>query len=167
MDNLNIPLVVGVAFAGGLIGLYFYGNFLKKKGDANNPIPDIIKVAGKDLGDLAKNMKDKGFKNKVDFEFKTTFTYEDLATWINEADLKDATDNEDVYGCLLVRTMTEINKFNINIDTLTEEQKNNLYGALIIDTRNNELLYQRWIVADSIDEDLSETFGENNLIVLK
>lgn len=169
MEDLNIPLIIGAVIVGGLIGLYFYGKSLKKKeksqsGNSNN---GVIKVSGNDLEDLAENMKDMGFKNKVNFEFKTVFTYEDLATWINDADLKDAAEEADIYGCLLVRTASEIKKFNIDIESLSEEQKNKVYGALIVDTRNNKLLYQRWIIADSIDEDLSVAFGDDNLIVLK
>ena len=110
MEDLNIPLVIGAALVGGLIGLYFYGKSLKKNGKPQHSKSNdgVIKVSGADLDDLAENMKDMGFKNKVDFEFKTVFTYEDLATWINDADLKDAAEEADIYGCLLVRTVPEI-----------------------------------------------------------
>lgn len=33
MEDLNIPLVIGAALVGGLIGLYFYGKSLKKTGN--------------------------------------------------------------------------------------------------------------------------------------
>ena len=90
-----------------------------------------------------------------------------MATWINETDLKDATDNVDIYGCLLVRTMNEISKFKIDVDSLTDEQKNKLYGVLVVNTKNNDVIRQKWVVADAIDEDLSEALGNENLIVLK
>ena len=85
-------------------------------------------------------MEKEGFKKKVDFEFTSIFTFESLATWINETDLKDATDNVDIYGCLLVRTMNEISKFKIDVDSLTDEQKNKLYGVLVVNTKNNDVM---------------------------
>lgn len=169
MEDINIPLVIGSAIVGSLIGLYCYGKYLKKKGNINNSRQNngVIKVSGEDIKDLTENMEKEGFKKKVDFEFTSIFTFESLATWINETDLKDATDNVDIYGCLLVRTMNEISKFKIDVDSLTDEQKNKLYGVLVINTQNNDVIRQKWVVADAIDDDLSEALGNENLIVLK
>lgn len=168
MEELKIPLVVVAAIVGGLVGLYLYGKKMKKKGQTSiSPSGGKIKVSGNDWNDLVNKMKEKGFKNKVEFEFLPIFTYENLVTWINEIDLKDAQEDADVYGCLLMRSLKEIDKFNIDIETLTEEQKGNLYGALIVNTKSNEILHQRWIVADSIDDDLSDSFNGNDLIILK
>lgn len=36
MEDINIPLVIGSAIVGSLIGLYCYGKYLKKKGNINN-----------------------------------------------------------------------------------------------------------------------------------
>lgn len=166
MEELNISLVVGAIVVGGLVGLYLYGRRIKK-GNKDNSSEGIIKVSGNDYSDLVDNMKDKGLKNKVTFEFVPLFSYENLAKWINEADIKDAEDNYEVYGCLLVRTIKEVDKFNIDLRELSEEQKNHILGAMIINTQNNEIIHQRWIVADDIDGDLKDSFGDNNVIILK
>lgn len=166
MEELNISLVVGAIVVGGLVGLYLYGRRIKK-GNKDNSSEGVIKVSGNDYSDLVDNMRDKGFKNKVTFEFVPLFSYEKLVKWINEADIKDAEDNYEVYGCLLVRTIKEVDKFNIDLRELSEEQKNHILGAMIINTKNNEIIHQRWIVADDIDGDLKDSFGDNNVIILK
>ena len=63
--------------------------------------------------------------------------------------------------------MNEISKFKIDVDSLTDEQKNKLYGVLVVNTQNNDVIRQKWVVADAIDDDLSEALGNENLIVLK
>ena len=165
MENLHMPIVISTIIIGGLIGLYLYGKRLKKskKNPSSQP---IIKVEGENCNDLV-NKKTKGLKNKVSFDSLNILTYETIVTWINEADLKDAQEELDNYGCALVRSVEEIKKFNIDIDSLKDEQKRKLYGAIIINTKTYEVLKQRWIVADSIDDDLLNIFGENNLVILK
>ena len=143
MEDINIPLVIGTVIVGGLIGLYCYGKYLKKKVGTNSSSQNngVIKVSGEDVKDLTEKMKKEGFKTKVDFEFMQLFTYEYLASWINETDLKEAADNEDVYGCLLVRTMSKISEFKIDVDALNDEQRNNLYGILVVNTLNSAALF--------------------------
>lgn len=166
MEELNISFVVGAIVVGGLVGLYLYGRRIKK-GDKDNSSGEVIKVSGNDYFDLVDNMRDKGLKNKVTFEFFPIFSYENLVKWINEADIKDAEDNYDVYGCLLVRTIKEVDKFNIDLSELSEDQKNHILGIMIINTKNHAIIHQRWIIADDIDNDLKDSLGDNNVIILK
>lgn len=167
MENINIPLVICSTVVGGLVGLYFYGKYLRKNKKLLSDRPSIIKVSGKDPEELEKNMKNKGYKNIVTFEHLNMFTYEDLATWINNSDLGEVSEAEDVYGCLVVRTIDEINKFNIDLSSLSLDDQNHLIGALIVNTNTKEILKQRWIVASDIDEDLSSALGSENSIILK
>ena len=64
MENINIPFVVCSAVVGGLVGLYFYGKYLRKnKQNLLEDNPSIIKVSGKDPEELERNMKNKGYKH--------------------------------------------------------------------------------------------------------
>ncbi len=168
MENINIPFVVCSAVVGGLVGLYFYGKYLRKnKQNLLEDNPSIIKVSGKDPEELERNMKNKGYKNIVTFERTNMFTYEDLVTWINDSDLGEVPETDDVFGCLVVRTINEIKKFNLDLSSLSLDDQNHLVGTLIVNTKTNEIIKQRWIVASNIDEDLSSALGEENSIILK
>ena len=153
--------------AGILGGLYIIGKRAQKKG-TNVPVDPKIKVSGNDIDDLEQKLRKRNSpKNKVNFEFAHLFSYEQLVEWINNTDLEDLKENGSNYGCLIVRSSGEIDQFNIDMTSLSEEQKSHLFGAMIVNTENNKIISSRWIVCDSLDQDLLDVFGNDNIKVLK
>lgn len=169
--------------AGVLAGLYIIGKKSRKNHQDDFSSEPKIKVSGKDMKDLERKMRErqtkkerndgdvlpssKTNKNEVHFEFLKSFTYEGLAEWINTIDFKDIDKEAANYGCLIVRSSADIDQFNLDVSKLTVEQQGHIFGAMIVNTDTKKVLAQRWIVCDSIDEDLQNIFGEDNIKMLK
>lgn len=153
--------------AGALVGLYIVGK-LSRRRNANNRIEPKIKVSGKTIEDLERKLEArKNPQNLVEFERLPTFSYESLVEWINGVDIQDIDKEAANYGCMIVRSSSELNQFNLDLSKLTEDQKNHIFGAMIVNTVNKNVQAQRWIICDNLDEDLLNIFGEDNLKLLK
>ena len=159
MENIDTLKLIGATVLGCLFGLYLYGRHLKKT--------DKIKVQGTDVNDLLNKLSKASKKIKVKFEKIQIFSYEQLVKWVNETDLKDATSQGSNYCCLLIRGEEEISNFNIELSDLSKDEKEHMLGVMIIKTSDNSIIKQRWIVANAIDQDLQELFGNNNSIIIK
>lgn len=156
-------LAIGV---GALVGLYIVGKSSKKR-NANNQDEPKIKVSGKTIEDLEQKLEArKSPKNIVKFEFLPTFSYESLVEWINRVDIKDIDKEAANYGCMIVRSSKELEQFNLDLSKLSDTQKDHIFGALIVNTEKQQVLIQRWIIYDSLDEDLLNVFGDDNLKIL-
>lgn len=165
--NINWTYFTIAVIAGILGGLYIVGKRSQKKGTIVSE-SSKIKVSGKDINDLEQKLKKRNPPlNKVPFEFVDLFSYEKLVEWINNSDLKDLNENGSNYGCLIVRSSKEIEQFNLDVSSLSEDQRNHILGAMIVNTENKKIVSSRWIIYDSLDQDLLDVFGDDNLKVLK
>ena len=165
--EVNWIYVTLAIVAGVLAGLYIVGKRTQKK-TKEQITESKIKVSGNDIEDLKNKLKVRqGTKNVVDFECLTKFSYESLVEWINNIDIKDIDKEVANYGCLIVRSSSDLDLFNLDMSKLTTEQQNHILGAIIINTENKKILGQRWIVCDILDNDLLEVFGQDNIKMLK
>ena len=166
MEN-NWVYVTFAIVAGVLAGLYIVGK-LSRSRQGSNSGNSKIKVTGKDFEDLERKLQNiNKKKNVVEFENLPSFSYESLAEWIHSVDLNDIDKETANYGCLIVRSSSELEQFNLDLSKLTDHQKEHIFGALIVNTENKKVFAQRWIICDSLDEDLLGIFGDDNFKILK
>lgn len=163
--SINWIYASAAIIAGTLGGLYIVGKLSQKKQQQEEE--PKIKIKGKDIEDLEQKLRDrKGIKNIVDFEIVPIFTYESLVEWIKGVDIKDIDKEAANYGCMIVRSSKELDQFNLDLTGLTQDQKENIFGALIVNTENNQVIAQRWFVCE-LDDDLLNVFGNDNIKILK
>lgn len=165
--NTEALIATAAIVCGGLVGLYFYGKHIKRRGQSIST--GKIKVQGENMNDLTQKMKDMGLKNKVQFEQVSLLTYEDIVKWINETDLKDIQSDASSYCCLVIRTAKEIQSYGFNLDfsSVPSEQLDNIFGTIVINETSKEIANERWMLCSAIDDDLAELLKEENAIRLK
>lgn len=143
-------------------GLYRLGKNVQS-GSIRIKRPVIVKdVDGDKVLDV---LPDEPHKVKVDFVSTNHLTFEDIAKWIGSVDIPDAdTDN---LVCHLVRYGDELLSYDIDLTDLTEDEIKNIVVAHVMNEKNYKIYSSKWVIADSIDADLSETFGSNESVNLK
>lgn len=143
-------------------GLYRLGKNVQS-GSVKIKRPVIVKdVDGDKVIDV---LSDESQKVKVDFVRTNLLTFEDIAKWIGSVDIPDA--DSDNLVCHLVRYGDELLSYDIDLTDLTEDEIKNIVVAHVMNEKNHKIYSSKWVIADSIDVDLSETFGSNESVNLK
>lgn len=143
-------------------GLYCLGKNVQS-GNIRIKRPVIVKdVDGsKVIGGPTKETK----KVRVDFVKKDLLTFEELAKWIGSVDIPDA--DSDNLVCHLVRYGDELLSYDIDLSNLSEEEIKHIIVAHVMDEKSRKIYSSKWVIADNIDTDLSETFGNDESVNLK
>lgn len=143
-------------------GLYRLGKNVQS-GSVRIKRPVIVKdVDGDKVLDV---LSDKPHKVKVDFVRTNHLTFEDIVKWIGSVDIPDA--DSDNLVCHLVRYGEELLSYDIDLTDLTEDEIKNIVVAHVMNEKKHKIYSSRWVIANSIDADLSETFGSNESVNLK
>lgn len=143
-------------------GLYRLGKNVQS-GSVKIKRPVIVKdVDGDKVLDV---LTDKPSKVKVDFVRTNLLTFEDIAKWIGSVDIPDA--DSDNLVCHLVRYGEELLSYDIDLTDLSEDEIKNIVVAHVMNEKTHKIYSSKWVIADSIDADLSETFGSNDSVNLK
>lgn len=150
-------------------GLYRLGKNVQS-GSVKIKRPVIVKDVDGDkvldvLSDESHKVKNEPQKVKVDFVRTNLLSFEDIAKWIGSVDIPDA--DSDNLVCHLVRYGDELLSYDIDLTDLTEDEIKNIVVAHVMNEKNRKIYSSMWVIADSIDVDLSETFGSNESVNLK
>jgi hypothetical protein len=102
---------------------------------------------------------------KVDFHKCNLLTFEEIAKWIGSVDIPDA-ESENLI-CHLVRYGKELSSYNIDLSELSDDEIKHIVVAHVMDEKSCKIYSSKWYIANSIDTDLSETFGSDESVNLK
>lgn len=143
-------------------GLYRLGKNVQS-GNVKIKRPVIVKdVDGNKVIDA---LTEEPKKVKVVFYKKDLLTFEELARWIGSVDIPDA--DSDNLVCHLVRYGEELLSYDIDLSDLNEDEIKHIIVAHVMDEKSHKIYSSKWIIADEIDSDLSETFGDGESVNLK
>lgn len=143
-------------------GLYRLGKNVQS-GSVKIKRPVIVKNVNSDK--VIDELTDEPKKAKVNFVKSNLLTFEELAQWIGSIDIPDA--NSDNLVCHLVRYGDELLSYDIDLSGLTEEEIKHIIVAHVMDEKTHNIYSSKWVIADNIDSDLSETFGVDESINIK
>lgn len=143
-------------------GLYRLGKNVQS-GNVKIKRPVIVKdVDGDKVIDV---LTEEPKKTKVVFDRKDLLTFEELARWIGSIDIPDA--DSDNLVCHLVRYGEELLSYDIDLSDLNEDEIKHIIVAHVMDEKNHKIYSSKWVIAEEIDSDLSETFGDDESVNLK
>lgn len=143
-------------------GLYRLGKNVQS-GNVKIKRPVIVKdVDGDKVIDV---LTEEPKKTKVVFDRKDLLTFEELARWIGSIDIPDA--DSDNLVCHLVRYGEELLSYDIDLSDLNEDEIKHIIVAHVMDEKNHKIYSSKWLIAEEIDSDLSETFGDGESVNLK
>lgn len=143
-------------------GLYRLGKNVQS-GNVKIKRPVIVKdVDGDKVIDV---LTEEPEKTKVVFDRKDLLTFEELARWIGSIDIPDA--DSDNLVCHLVRYGEELLSYDIDLSDLNEDEIKHIIVAHVMDEKNHKIYSSKWVIAEEIDSDLSETFGDGESVNLK
>lgn len=143
-------------------GLYRLGKNVQS-GNVKIKRPVIVKdVDGDKVIDV---LTEEPKKTKVVFDRKDLLTFEELARWIGSIDIPDA--DSDNLVCHLVRYGEELLSYDIDLSDLNENEIKHIVVAHVMDEKNHKIYSSKWVIAEEIDSDLSETFGDGESVNLK
>jgi hypothetical protein len=69
--------------------------------------------------------------------------------------------------CHLVRYGKELSSYNIDLSELSDDEIKHIVVAHVMDEKSCKIYSSKWYIANSIDTDLSETFGSDESVNLK
>lgn len=141
-------------------GLYRLGKNIQS-GNVKIKRPVIVKDVDKVIDVLTEEPE----KTKVVFDRKDLLTFEELARWIGSIDIPDA--DSDNLVCHLVRYGEELLSYDIDLSDLNEDEIKHIIVAHVMDEKNHKIYSSKWVIAEEIDSDLSETFGDGESVNLK
>lgn len=143
-------------------GLYRLGKNIQS-GNVKIKRPVIVKdVDGDKVIDV---LTEEPEKTKVVFDRKDLLTFEELARWIGSIDIPDA--DSDNLVCHLVRYGEELLSYDIDLSDLNEDEIKHIIVAHVMDEKNHKIYSSKWVIAEEIDSDLSETFSDGESVNLK
>lgn len=143
-------------------GLYRLGKNVQS-GNVKIKRPVIVKdVDGDKVIDV---LTEEPKKTEVVFDRKDLLTFEELARWIGSIDIPDA--DSDNLVCHLVRYGEELLSYDIDLSDLNEDEIKHIIVAHVMDEKNHKIYSSKWVIAEEIDSDLSETFGDGESVNLK
>lgn len=143
-------------------GLYRLGKNVQS-GNVKIKRPVIVKdVDGDKVIDV---LTEDPKKTKVVFDRKDLLTFEELVRWIGSIDIPDA--DSDNLVCHLVRYGEELLSYDIDLSDLNEDEIKHIIVAHVMDEKNHKIYSSKWVIAEEIDSDLSETFGDGESVNLK
>lgn len=143
-------------------GLYRLGKNVQS-GNVKIKRPVIVKdVDGDKVIDV---LTEEPKKTKVVIDRKDLLTFEELARWIGSIDIPDA--DSDNLVCHLVRYGEELLSYDIDLSDLNEDEIKHIIVAHVMDEKNHKIYSSKWLIAEEIDSDLSETFGDGESVNLK
>lgn len=143
-------------------GLYRLGKNVQS-GNVKIKRPVIVKdVDGDKVIDV---LTEDPEKTKVVFDRKDLLTFEELVRWIGSIDIPDA--DSDNLVCHLVRYGEELLSYDIDLSDLNEDEIKHIIVAHVMDEKNHKIYSSKWVIAEEIDSDLSETFGDGESVNLK
>ncbi len=143
-------------------GLYRLGKNVQS-GSVKIKRPVIVKDV--DSERVVDVLSDESQKVKVDFVKFNLLTFEEIAQWIGSIDIPDA--DSDNLVCHLVRYGDELLSYDIDLSGLSEEEIKHIIVAHVMDEKSHKIYSSKWVIADNIDTDLSETFGSGESVNLK
>lgn len=143
-------------------GLYRLGKNVQS-GNVKIKRPVIVKdVDGDKVIDV---LTEDPEKTKVVFDRTDLLTFEELVRWIGSIDIPDA--DSDNLVCHLVRYGEELLSYDIDLSDLNEDEIKHIIVAHVMDEKNHKIYSSKWVIAEEIDSDLSETFGDGESVNLK
>lgn len=143
-------------------GLYRLGRNVQS-GSVKIKRPVIVKDV--DNGKVIDVLTEEPPKVKVDFVKSKLLTFEEIAQWIGAIDIPDA--DSDNLVCHLVRYGDELLSYDIDLSGLSKDEIKHIIVAHVMDEKSHKIYSSKWVIADKIDTDLSETFGSDESVNLK
>lgn len=166
----NWGIITAVAI-GILAGLYIVGKLSRKHPNWNKP-SGVTKIKGDNLDDLtaklsAEHKVSEPKKRQVLFNSIDCLSYENIAEWVNSVDMSNLDVERGNFRCVLYRPIDKFDNLQIDISTLSNEQKSKLVGAIVVNIDNDFIVADKWFIAQSLADDVLKLFGDQNTVVLK
>lgn len=166
----NLGTFVAIAL-GVLVGLYIVGKLSRKHPDWCKP-NKVTKVKGENMDDLmsklsAKQKVQEPAARRVTFNNIEFLSYENIAEWVNSVDMSNLDVERENFRCVLFRPIDKYDDLKIDISALSEIQKRQLVGVIVMNTDDNTIIADKWFIAQTLADDVVELFGGQNTVVLK
>ena len=166
----NLGTFVAIAL-GLLAGLYIVGKLSRRHPNWFKP-NNVTKVKGENMDDLmsklsAKQKDKESVVRRVTFNNIESLSYENIAEWVNSVDMSNLDVERGNFSCVLYRPLDKFDDLKIDISPLSEIQKKQLVGAIVLNTDDNSIIAEKWFIAQTLADDIVELFGGQNTVVLK